>query len=447
MGDHTPPNEAFRALTKRYAQQRRRGSFPSGMFPHAAKMEWVDVNTPVAELEPPPHPPLTDAELQSLVGKPVYDIRIAPTKHTPKNINWKLSPAGAREHWRVVQAELKKRMGKELWNELEKPHELREDSGSELSAYSFAIDFKTDLKLPKPPPLPTGHPLHGLEVPMEFPMRRRTYVSDVAVLRIHPTNFGPKQLWEHLTSLRNDRIIGLRMPKQDSLYLLLQGHETGHAFQPQPDTPTHNESYHGEYHADDFMGHMVARLGVKRGVVEAFHAARAVTSLGFTAAIGNAAWSCHTTSPALYFGGLRSWPISRLNALRKQVRAHTDMLLVGEGCNLDHAEIRAYTAKNRQYFKKFHNRHEEVKRQLGRARLAEAKVDTKPALKVERRLLALKKMWNDPNVKMDRDMLFMVGHTLEAAALFWPDIKDPSVRLTPSLTKTFRPRKKPAPEA
>lgn len=438
------PSEAFTALAKRYAIQRSRGVFPSGMFLAAQQMEWVPVNTPASQLEPPTREPLSDGELSALVDKPVFDIRIAPTPHTPKRISWKLSKAGARAHWKMVKQELKKRMGEEMYSQIDKPHEMREEDGSEISAYSFAIDMKSEPNFPPPPPLPEGHLLKDFKLEVKWPPRRRSYVSDVTVIRIHPTNFGPKDLWQHLNSLP-DRLHQM-MPRQDDTYLILQSHELGHARQPQPDQPTHTESYYGEYDADDYMAHICARLGVKRGNIETFHAARSITSIAYTNAYGSSAWSCHTTTPALYFGGFDTWPIAKLNALRKVIRGHTDMLLVGEGFNLAPEEVQAFTAKNEKYFKQFDKRKEEVSRQLGRARLAEAKVASKPGLMAERRLLALKKMWNDQSLKMDQEMLVLAGNALEGAALFWPDLKDPKVRLTPAKTTSFRPRKKPAAE-
>lgn len=247
-------------------------------------------------------------------------------------------------------------------------------------------------------------------------------------------------MWEHLCSLSPNHGKMLYMPRQDNTYIMLQGHEQGHTMQPQASRQPHKQSYYGEYHADKYMSGMVLRLGVHPGHVDAWEAARAITSQAFTGVFGSNTWSCHSVAPAIYFGGFNAWPVEKLNAMRRQVRAYTDLLIVGEDCNLTAEEILALSRRDRKFFAQYDGRKEEVERQLARAKLAEARVESKPTLKVEMRLLAMKKLWNDPRIKMDKEMLFTIGHTLEAAALFWPGINEPSTKLTPRKCATFRPR-------
>lgn len=479
-----PPTEIFRRLARNYAAQRRRHAFPSGCFNEAKNLKWVSAKTPEAELTAPTRPLLTDGELSAIAGHPVLCMQLDRMPLAPRHTGEKLSAKAARADWLHTKKFLIGKISPELWEQIETPRRfLRQKTGSYLGAESVNMDFLREPQFGKPPPLPPGHELADFRLPSYWPHERRPHdPCDISIIRLYPTNFSTAIVWGSIHNL--PPTLPLQMPDSRDIRLIVQLHELRHTFQPNG-YPDKNASFFAEYDADWYAMKAGARLSLPAGCLTAFIATRCLISFTSSASLLQphyavvptllAAQNSDTserrlTDPALKkkithdmtrpdkeapltanevenYDGYKAWPLSKASAHLRELRMHVDMMLVGEDVNVTAAEIHAIATRNDKLFKPYEGRKEEVLRQIRRARLAEARTDKKAYLRVEARLLALKKIWNNLSIPLDPETRMIAGQTLEAAALFWPDIKDPKVKLAATHLNAFRPRKRPAPKA
>lgn len=469
MGKADSPKSVFDCISRRYAIQRGMGHFPMAAFPHAHNMPWVDADTTADKLPPRAATLLSDGELSAISGRPVFNLALDHFPEGLRHAGEKRSPATARQEWLKVQETLQARIPLAIWKEIDKPKlSLWEKKNSYATASAVPLEFKRDeIVLPPPPPLPATHPLAGWDYPCYWPYRKRMHEpADLHVIRLHPKNFSLSSVWYALHSLPAS--LKLRIPANRDVRLLLQLHELRHTKQPYV-TPDKTEKLFQEYDSDLFALNAGSRLGIPLGALHAWLAMRAFTnfavSLGskvdyatvlpLLAAIhadvsparlqdnklrqqvGEKMRRPHPSDPLnedelRCYEGFHSWPVERLRAAQRELALQTDLRLVGEDGNITADEIRAFEKRDRKFFRTYDNRHPEVSRQLGRAKLAEDKLRENIPMMPERRLLALKEVWNTRSIKLSPDALLMAGTALEGAGLFWPALKHPDTRLAPA---------------
>ncbi len=425
------PTGAFNRLSQTYEQQRAAGQFPAAAFNKAREIGWVHSKMAVDAEMPSTHPILSDGELSSLAGKPVWLFQLASKESSPKVINGTHNYETARANWRETKQIMLSKVTQKFWDKIKDPRDnIKESNGKGLAAISYQLDMKEDPKFAPQPPLPADHPLAKLRQPSLWPHRwPPSRVSDITIIRLYPARFGPKVLWQMWTGMPAN--IVQYIPANGDLQTLIVGHELRHAMQPYPGGPTKFESYFGEVDADRYAIPYAQKLGVPQGTVEAFLAGRCVDSFCTTPRT----WSGHTTTPAILENSIAEWPVQRVEHIRFELRARTAMLLTAQKFDLTSAEIKA--ALGNHYPKDNPARKAHIKALMKAARKADDKVSKKAGIRAERRLLALKKIWNSQSVKMDKDTTYFAGLVLEGASLYWPDLMKTRTQFRQVHTRSF----------